>query len=140
MGGAHDSRERAIADSQFGGGATSWAPATWYIGLSTTQPNEDGSGFTEPSGNGYARVPMTNNTTNWPAATTVGGTTTKSNGAKITYPNPTGGWGQVIYWGAFTASTGGTPEYSNPLDAPISPRSGNSPVEFDVGQLVLPWG
>jgi hypothetical protein len=137
--GAHDSRERAIADSQFGGGATSWAPATWYIGLSTTAPNDDGSGFTEPVGSSYARVAVTNNVANWPAATTVAGETTKQNGAKITYPNPTGAWGQLAYWGAFLTSTGGTPEYSNPLDAPISPRAGNSPVEFDVGQLVLPW-
>lgn len=137
--GAHDSRERAIADSQLGGGATSWAPATWYVGQSTTQPNEDGSGFTEPVGNGYARVAVTNNATNWPAATTVGGVTSKANGAKITHPNPTGPWGQLIYWGLFTTASGGTPEYSNPLDAPISPRAGNTPVEFDIGQLVLTW-
>lgn len=135
--GASDSRERAIADSQFGGGATTWAPATWYLGLSTTAPNEDGTGFTEPVGGSYARVACTNNSTNFPAATTSAGVTTKKNGAKFTFANPTGTWGLLGWWGMFTASSGGTPEYSNPLDTPITVQSGNTPVEFDVAQLVM---
>lgn len=137
--GAHDSRERQIADSQFGGGATTWAPATWYLGLSLTAPNEDGSSFTEPVGGSYARVAVTNNATNFPAATTVGGITTKANGAKFTFVNPTGTWGAISYYGWFTALSGGTPEYSNPLDAAITVRNGNTPVEFDIAQLVMRW-
>lgn len=50
------------------GGSSLGAPATWYVGWSTTQPNQDGSNVTEPSGNGYARVAVTNNATNFPAA------------------------------------------------------------------------
>lgn len=137
--GAHNSRERAIADSQFGGGATTWAPATWYLGLSTTTPNDDGTSFTEPSGGSYARVAITNNVTNFPAATTVSGETQKTNGAKFTFPNPTGSWGAVGTYGFFTASSGGTPEFSNPLDAAITVRNGNTPVEFDIGQLIMTW-
>lgn len=136
--GASDSRERLIADSQFGGGATTWAPATWYCGLSTTTPNDDGSGFTEPVGGSYARVAVTNNVTNFPAAATVAGVTTKKNGAKITFPNPTGLWGQIPAYGFFTAPSGGTPEYTNTLDTPITVLSGNTPVEFDVNQIVIP--
>jgi hypothetical protein len=116
--GAVDTQEVLIANSQFGGGATTWAPATWYVGLSTTTPNEDGTGFTEPVGGSYARVAVTNNTTNWPAATTSSGVTSKANGTVIQFTNPTG-------------------TYFNPLDASISPKSGNSPVQFDVGALVL---
>ncbi|MFC5996957.1 hypothetical protein ACFQE5_22355 [Pseudonocardia hispaniensis] len=137
--GATDAREVLIADSQFGGGATTWAPATWYLGLSTTTPNDDGSNFTEPVGGAYARVAVTNNATNFPPATTSSGTTTKTNGAKFIFPNPTGSWGLVTHYGWFTSSSGGTPQYTNPLDAPISPKNGNSPVEFDVGQLVMSW-
>lgn len=136
---AHSSRERAIADSQFGGGSTSWAPATWYLGLSIAAANDDGTGFSEPSGLGYARVAITNNGTNFPAATTVGGLTQKVNGAKFTFGNPSGTWGLMGWYGFFLALTGGTPEYSNPLDAPITVRSGNTPVEFDVSQLVMTW-
>jgi hypothetical protein len=135
--GAVDTQEVLIANSQFGGGATTWAPATWYVGLSTTTPNEDGTGFTEPVGGSYARVAVTNNTTNWPAATTSSGVTSKANGTVIQFTNPTGTWGLVTYYGLFTASSGGTPAYFNPLDASISPKSGNSPVQFDVGALVL---
>lgn len=131
--GATDARERAILDSQFGSGS----PATWYFGLSTTQPNDDGTGFTEPSGGAYARVAKTNNATNFPAAATVSGVTSKSNGTKITFPDPTASWGSVGWYGIFTASSGGTPEWHNPLDASISPKSGNTPVEFDIGQLTM---
>lgn len=135
--GASDTRERLIADSQFGSGATTYSPATWYCGLSTTGPNDDGSGFTEPVGSGYARVAVTNNATNFPAASTTSGTTTKRNGAAVTFPNPTGSWGALGWYGWFTASTGGTPEYTNPLDASISPKNGNTPVEFAASAITM---
>jgi len=134
--GATQSRARAIADAQFGSGA----PATWYLALSTTQPNADGSGFTEPVGGSYARVAVTNNSTNFPAASTASGVTTKKNGAKFTFPNPTGTWGTVGWYGWFTVSSGGTLEYFNILDATISPKAGNTPVEFDLSQLSMVFG
>lgn len=133
-------RERLLADSQFGAGAQgSFAPATWYLGTSTTTPADDGTGFTEPVGNNYARVAVTNNSTNFPAASTADNVTTKINGAKVTFPVPSGPWNPQTYWGWFTASTGGVPQYTGELDQPTSPRSGNNPVEFDVGQIVIEW-
>lgn len=137
---ATDARERSIADSQFGGGATTWAPATWFLGLSTTTPNGDGTGFTEPVGGSYARVSITNNATNFPVASTSSGTTSKASGIAFTFANPTGTWGIVTYWGFFTASSGGTPEYTGQLDTPITIKNGNTPVQFDIGQLVTTWG
>lgn len=133
--GATAARERAIADNQFGSGT----PATWFLGLSTTTPNDDGSGFTEPAIGAYARVSVTNNVTNFPAASTVDGITSKTNGTKLTFVNPTGTWGAILAYGWFLASTGGTPEYWNPLDASVTVRNGNTPVEFDVNQLVMTW-
>lgn len=138
--GAIDTRERAIADSQFGGGVTTWAPATWFAGLSSTTPAGDGTSFTEPSGGSYARVSLTNNTTNFPAAVTASGLTTKQNGAKITFPTPTALWGLMTYVGFFTAASGGLPEYWFQLDIGITVNSGNTPVEFDIGQLIWAWG
>lgn len=135
--GATTPREEDIADSQFGAGATTYSPATWYLALSTTTPANDGSGFTEPVGGSYARVAITNNTTNFPNATQVNGVTTKTNGVKFTFPNPTGSWGNVTHFGFFTTSTGGTVQYHNPLDTSISPKAGNTPVEFDIGELVM---
>jgi len=135
--GAIDARECLIADSQFGGGATTWAPATWYLGLSVSVPNDDGTGFSEPVGGSYARVAVTNNSTNFPAAVTTAGETTKTNGAKFTFTNPTGLWGNVVAYGWFTASSGGLPQYHNPLDSGITIKSGNTPVEFDINALVM---
>lgn len=126
---------RAIADLRFGSGS----PTTWYIGLSTTPSNADGTGFTEPVGGGYARVAVTNNGTNFPPAGTVSGVTSKATGAKVTFPNPSGSWGNLVEWGAFDVVSGGTPRYTNPLDTTISPKNGNTPVEFDIGQLVTAW-
>lgn len=133
---ATDAREQVIANSQFGSGT----PATWYLALSKTTPNEDGSNFTEPTGGSYARVLVTNNTTNFPAAITTSGTTTKANGVAFTFANPTGNWGLITHYGWFTTLTGGTPEYWNPVDAPITVQSGNTPVEFGAGNLVMSWG
>lgn len=136
--GATDNRERLVANSQFGGGVTTWAPATWYLGISTTVPSDDGSNFTEPVGGGsYARVALTNNTTNFPNADTANGVTSKANGAKFTFPNPTGSWGTIVAFGFFTAVSGGTPEWWNGIDTSITPKAGNTPVEFDIGQLVM---
>lgn len=131
--GAQNARERTVLDREFG----SATPATWFLGLSTTAPNDDGTNFTEPVGGSYARVSVTNNATNFPAAATVSGETTKTNGAKFTFVNPTGFWGVAVYWGLFTTLTGGTPEYSGALDASITIRSGNTPVEFDIGQWII---
>jgi hypothetical protein len=134
---ATDAREVIILNSQFGAGSTTYSPATWYLGLSTTTPNDDGSNFTEPTGGSYARVSITNNTTNFPAATTSSGTTTKSNGAAFTFANPTGSWGTVTYWGLFTASSGGTPEFTQALDNPVTIQSGNTPVQFAIGDFKI---
>lgn len=141
--GATAPRERLIADSQFGGtqqppSVGTYAPATWHLALSTTTPSNDGAGFTEPSGGSYARVSITNNATNFPAATTdSSGITKKMNGTKFTFSNPTGNWGTITYFGFFIASSGGTVQYFQPLDASINPKTGNTPVEFDVNQLVM---
>lgn len=137
--GAIDERERLIADSQFGGGATTWAPATWHLGLSVAMPNDDGTGFVEPVGFAYGRSAQTNNAINFPAAQTITGVTTKRNGTKFTFANPTGTWGMLVAYGWFTAPTGLLPQYFNPLDTPITVQNGNTPVEFDIGQLVMPW-
>jgi hypothetical protein len=138
--GATDARERVIADGQFGGGASTWSPTNWFLALSTTTPATDGSGFTEPVGGSYARPSITNNATNFPAASTSSGTTTKTNGTTFAFANPTGNWGLITYFGFFTAITGGTPEYWFKLDANITVQSGNTPVQFDAGGLIMTFG
>lgn len=77
--------------------------ATVYLALFTAAPNETGGG-TEVSGSGYARLAITNNATNFPAAS--GGQ--KTNGTALTFPAASGGsWGTVSHWALMSASSGG---------------------------------
>lgn len=73
------------------------SPATVYVGLYTTDPTDANTG-TEVSGNGYARQTATF------AAPSNGVSTTS---ATIEFPQATGSWGTVAYFGIFDASTSG---------------------------------
>lgn len=97
-----DYAENKILDHVFGNTAFS-APATLYLALFTTLPNDAGSGGTEVSGGGYARKDITNNTTNFPNAS--GGV--KSNGAAFTFSAATIPWGTIKGWGLYDASSAG---------------------------------
>ncbi|MED3982400.1 hypothetical protein [Priestia megaterium] len=100
--------ESVILDEVFGG-VNYTPPATVYVGLSTTAINDDGTGVTEPTGGGYARVAVANNATNWPATGTDG---TKSNGTTITFPQATADWGTVTHFFIADSNTGGILAYA----------------------------
>jgi hypothetical protein len=97
------------------GATSSLLPDPIYIGLSTTTPGDDGTGFTEPAAlDGYARVMVANDGAEWAAA--IGGE--KSNTNAIVFPTATGSWGTVSHFGVFTAISGGTPKITGALDTP----------------------
>lgn len=96
-----DYLEDELLDHVLGGGDFT-RPASVYVGLFTAAPTDAGGG-TEVSGGDYARVEVTNNSTNWPAAS--GGS--KSNGAAMTFPVATASWGTVAAFGIFDAASGG---------------------------------
>lgn len=92
---------------------------TLYVGLATASMSDTTTGITvtEPSvsATAYARVSVTNNLTNWPAAANG----TKQNGTAINFPTATGNWGtvtdffiadnvyntgQIMGWGVLTTS------------------------------------
>lgn len=76
---------------------------TLYVGLLTAAPSDTGGG-TEVSGNAYARVAVTANTTNFPTTSTG----SISNGAAITFPQATpAGWGVVTHLGIYDAASAG---------------------------------
>ena len=103
-----ESMSQSLLNHVFGGTDFS-RPATLHLGLSTTAITGAGGNITEPSGAaGYARVPITNNATNFPASTVVGGKAIKRNGTVITFPEATGSWGTVTHWFLSSAATGGT--------------------------------
>jgi len=97
-----DYLEDEVLDHVFGG-ATYTPPATLYAQAYTATPSDSGGG-TQITTNGHARVAITNNLTNFPAAS--GGA--KSNGTAITWGAASGGsWGDVAAVGFFDASSGG---------------------------------
>ena len=89
--------ETELLDHVFGGAAYT-APATLYLALFTSNPDEDASG-TEVSTSGTAYVRQTI------AFTTVGNTT--SNTAAVEFPTATASFGTVSHVGVMDAETGG---------------------------------
>lgn len=99
------------------GRTTYTAPATLYAALFTSAPNDAGGG-TEVSAGGYARVAITNNTTNFPNASG----SSKSLAVAHVFPTASAVWGSVVAVGLYDASTGGNLLYW----ASITPRTVNS--------------
>lgn len=129
MGSFADYLENRALDHFFGG-AISTAPVTLYVGLSTTTITDAGGNITEPSGNGYARVAVTNNSTNFPNAS--GGT--KSNGTAINFPAASGAWGNCTDFFLSDASSGGNIYAVGVLDVAKNVTSGDT-VSFPIGDL-----
>jgi hypothetical protein len=119
-----------------------------YIGLSSTPPQPDGSGVTEPNGNGYGRTLIgTNEQTStymFPAASDG----QAANSKIIYFPEATGTWGaQLTHFVLFNNET--STQASAVLayaklthdgeDAPISVTAANTVVLFRAGELVIKY-
>lgn len=115
--------EIAILNTIFRGTA---APTQFFFALFSTLPGEDGTGGTELSGGGYARVACHPGTGNWSAAATVSGAGQSANAVDITWPAATGSWGTANAVGFFSASTGGTYYGGVALDAARVIESGTT--------------
>ena len=99
MGGFSDYWENKILDHIFGKG--SYTPPTIYVGLSTADPTDDGSGLVEPSGNGYVRTQTSASDWN---ATSNG---SMDNATDITFEQATGSWGTITHFALFDAPSAG---------------------------------
>lgn len=130
-----DSMEKEVLDYIMAATATGW-PASWYFGLFTAAPGEASAG-TEVSGGSYARVAVTRNNTNFPAAATDGSNvTTIDNDTVVQFPTATANWGTVTHWGIFDASSGGVLKIYGALTTSRSVLTGDAP-KFAVGSFVL---
>lgn len=133
-----DTVEQAILNGLLQGPAFAGYP-TLHVGLSTTAPAGDGSGVTEPSGGGYARVATT--AADWAPAT---GTApaAKSNSVTLTFPQATADWADGALLTHFTlhdAATGGNLVAFGALTTPKPVMSGDT-ASFPVGELTLQLG
>ncbi len=87
-----------VAGVVFGTKTTPKLPDAYYIGLSTTEPNIDGTGVSEPaSGTGYARVHLNNLTT------PVNGWITNS--SSVDFDESTSNWGIVSHFVVYDSGT-----------------------------------
>lgn len=112
MAGSKSDYLEALILNGFLGGTTITVPTTVYIALSTAAYSDaaTGASMTEVSTSGgtlYARSVVTNNSTNWPAAT---GTspTSKSSGTAFPFPTAGASQGTVQSYYIVDAATVGT--------------------------------
>lgn len=96
-----NARKQAMFDRDLGSGT----PATLYLAAFVTMPAEDGTGYAEPSGGAYARVAITNNTTNFPNATMSGNEVQKKLAVGFSFIVATASWGTVVGYGLFDNAT-----------------------------------
>lgn len=125
--------EDELLDHVLGGGDYT-APATLYLALATATVNDatTGTTITEPSGNNYGRDTVTNNATNFPAASAG----SKSNGVEFTFPTPSGSWGTITDMAYADAATVGNLLAYTVLNASKVINNGNT-VRFAIGALTL---
>lgn len=117
MGSISDYLENKLLDHVTGVAAYT-PPATVYVGLSTADPQDDGSGLAEPSGNNYGRK-----------AVTLGAAASRQvkNSALITFNQASGAWGTVSHYGIFDAETGGNMMAHGSLSESKQVVAGNTP-------------
>lgn len=128
-----DAEEQAVADHYLGGSALAAPDANTHVALFETNPNDAGAGATETAYTGYGRVNLTNNATNWPAATG-GAPTLKSNGVVITFGQNTGGSVTINGFGIFSLTTGGSLRLFGTISPGVTINTNDTP-EFGIGDL-----
>lgn len=99
MGSFSDYWENKLLDYIFGKG--SLTPPVIYLGLTTTEPGEDGTGLAEPSGNAYQRVQTSASDWNISAGGSL------DNIGDIIFPVATGNWGMITHFVLFDTVTDG---------------------------------
>jgi hypothetical protein len=104
---------------------SSYTQPTLYVGLSTADPQDDGSSLAEPSGNGYSRVAVSG----WSRSGS-----TVDNDSDISFSTATGSWGTITHGCLFDSSTGGNLLLSFALDSSKSVSNGDT-VKFAAGQF-----
>lgn len=123
-----DFAEDEILDHLLGASAYT-APATLYLAVFTVSPTDAGGG-TEVTGGSYARLAVTNNATNFPAAS--GGA--KSNGVALDMVTASANWGTIVAYALFDASSGGNMIGWADLSSSVAINNGDT-LRFGAGAL-----
>ncbi len=100
--------ENQILDASLGSSATLLS-ASIDVGLSTTDPGDDGLSATEPVGGGYTRITVANNDTNFPPASSG----IKLNATTIQFALASASWGTITHFVIYDV---GVPKFVGFLD------------------------
>ena len=103
------------------------ADGSYYLGLYTVVPSDDGTGGTEVSGGGYARQAVTFGT---PSSGSM------SNSAAIEFPTATADWGTANGWGLFDAVSGGNLVWYGNITTPRQLLTGDI-YRVQIGNFTL---
>jgi uncharacterized protein involved in response to NO len=120
-----DYLEAEILDHIFSKGA--YTPPTWYVGLSTADPGEDGATLSEPTAMAYARVALG-------AVTRTAGSVV--NNAAVEFVEATGDWGTITHFALFDAASGGNFMGSGELTSPLDVTTGKT-ARFPAGEIAI---
>ena len=115
------------------GGPDFTRPATTFFALMTVMPTASGGG-TEALGGTYARVAVTNNSTNWPASSGQA----KANGVAISWGVQTTSLGTIVGIAEYDAATGGNLLTFQPLNTAVAIAAGQ-PFDIPAGGGVFNW-
>jgi hypothetical protein len=127
---ASDYLEQAILSHIFGEGE--YTVPTIYVGLSTADPGEDGSGLAEPDGVGslYERIAL--------GTVTVSVSSVASNDAAVEFPEAGTAWGHITHFALFDTEAVGAGELlmSGELTVHKDVAAGDA-VKFSIGALII---
>lgn len=119
--------QNCVAGNVFSTKTTPGLPTTFYIALSKSAPNKDGSGVTEPTGGGYKRISLAGL-----LSEPVDGVTTNS--GAVVWDEATGEWGTVTHFAIFDSAAGGRLLLGGKLPKSRLIQDGMS-VVFQIGAL-----
>jgi hypothetical protein len=141
MAGFSDAAEGEVLNAIFRGVALS-GYGTLYVSLHNGDPTDANVTATElPIGtNGYSRVGVASNTTNWTAPAVSGAAQQITNALNIIFGIPTGDWNggnPITHVGIYKAATGGTLVASGALGTPRQVLATDNAPTFGPGALVF---
>lgn len=137
MGSMSDYVENNILNSLLRGTAWPAVSGNTYVGLSTADPLDDGSGIAEPAGGSYARVAVSRATGSWDAPANQAGAQKTANTGAVTFAAPTGNWGTITHFFVSDASSGGNMLMSGALTTPRTINNGDGAPSFAAGTLTI---
>lgn len=111
-----DTYANQILNYTFSKVATLTAPIAVYIGLCTNDPEADGGAFNELSGNGYARVLISQKGETYPDVMDSAASRAITNGKQINWTKATADWVRVKGFGLFSSASGGSPFFYGKLE------------------------